>query len=556
MAFFVFLGHLIYIFLPADDGSTPYFKAMTSVASKDRVDRRDALNALSLLATLVASSHDPIISMTPDGTVLNWSPAARKLYGWTAHEIRGRPISQVIAPEHLSEFHRVLVRARRGVHVRRFGSVCIGKDGQHLNVSMNLSPLEGQDGTVRGVVAIVRDVTRRVHGREILKRRNRELLTYHRLSQIVLTSRSLLESIRDIAAEIRAATGFPIAAIAIVDEARQTIVFHGLKGRRTRSGYPVLEFPINATLSGDIIRTGKPVIETHVLDHREYRSKVLRRTRAQTFVGFPMRVGQKIIGCLNLAHTESIEISEETSQWVEGMANYVAVLMERKRVEEELRISREQLREFSRRTQSAVEEERKRIAREIHDELGQELSLLQLDLGLMLDGVPNAEKKLRSQANAMSKLIDSAIRSVQKISTDLRPTLLDSLGLGAAVDWASREFQKRTKVRCHVSVNPPDLKLDQDRSTALFRILQEALTNILRHAQATRVEVCLMSQGNAVVLNIRDNGVGIPLDRITDPKSVGLTGMRERVLPWGGSVVVARRPDKGTEIIVRVPSSP
>ena len=488
--------------------------------------------------------------------MVTWNPAAERLYGWTAQEIRGRSISLIISADHLQEALGTLDQTRRGKAVVQFESVCTGKDGHRIDVSLNISPIKGEDGSVMGVVTIVRDITRRLRGRETLVRRNRELLTFHRLSQIVLSSRSLQESYRDIVDEIRAATGFPIAAIAIVDEARQTLVFHGLKESRVRPGRPPREYPISTTLSGVVIRTGKPLFEAHIMDRPEYRSKLLRGTRAQTFAGYPMKVGKRIIGCLNLAHTENIDISDETRQWIEGLANYVAVLTERKRAEEDLRTSREQLRELSRWTQSAIEEERKRIAREIHDELGQELSLLQLELGLIQDRLPKAGKDLRAQARSMTKLIDSAIRSVQRISTDLRPTLLDNLGLGAAVDWAAREFQKRTKIRCRVSVDPPDLKLDQERSTALFRILQEAFTNILRHARASRAEVRLVRQQNTVVLKIRDNGTGIPLHRITDSKSVGLTGMRERVHPWGGSVAISGSNGKGTEIIVTIPLSP
>jgi PAS domain S-box-containing protein len=529
---------------------------MNSRISRIRVPRIEGKHNPPHLATVVAASHDPIIGATTEGTVVSWNPAAEKLFGRTAREAKGVSISQIISAEHLDEFRRMLGRAVRGSHVRHFESVCAGKDGRRIDVSLNVSPIKHQDGTVAGVVAIVRDITRRLRGRETLLRRNRELLTYHRLSQIVLSSRSLQESYRDIADEIRAATGFPIAAIAIVDEARQTIVFHGLKGRGIRSNLPTSEYPVDTTLSGVVIRTGKPLIVTHVLEHPRYRSLVLRRTRAQTFAGYPLRVGQKIIGCLNLAHTRNVDINDETAKWIEGLANYVAVLAERKRAEEELRTSREQLRELSRWTQSAVEEERKRIAREIHDRLGQELSLLQLELGLLQDRLPKGEKDLRTQAKSMTRLIDSAIRSVQKISTDLRPTLLDNLGLGAAVDWAVREFQKHTGIRCRVFLDPPDLKLDQERSTAFFRILQEALTNILRHARATRVEVLLEKREEAVVLKIRDNGRGIPLHRIRDSKSVGLTGMRERVHPWGGSVAINGRQARGTEVVVTIPSSP
>ena len=217
-----------------------------------------------------------------------------------------------------------------------------------------------------------------------------------------------------------------------------------------QSDRPTLEIPIDGTPAGEVVRTGNPVIETHLLERSKYQQTGLRQTQAQTFIGYPMKIGEKIIGCLNLLHTENIEISKEMEQWIGSLANYVAVLTYRKRTEEELRLSREQLRELSNYTQSAIEVERKRIAREIHDELGQQLSLLQLELGVIENKLPRSEKDLRNKSKSMTKLIDATIRTVQRISTDLRPTLLDDLGLGAAVEWEVKEFQKRTKIKCHI----------------------------------------------------------------------------------------------------------
>jgi signal transduction histidine kinase len=232
----------------------------------------------------------------------------------------------------------------------------------------------------------------------------------------------------------------------------------------------------------------------------------------------------------------------------------VSELTERKRGEEELRTSQEQLRELSNHIQFAVEEERKSIAREIHDELGQQLSLLRLELGLMEDQFPADQKNLRKESRSLTKLVDSAIRSVQKISSDLRPTLLDNLGIGAAVDWQTKEFQKRTKINCEVKIDPPEIKLDQERTTALFRILQEALTNIVRHAYATNVRVSLVLGEHAVTLRVQDNGIGITPQHLADARSFGLMGMRERVHPWGGNVDIRGETGKGTEIIVNIPT--
>ena len=412
------------------------------------------------------------------------------------------------------------------------------------------------DPVPEGIFVLTVDITDRRRTLEELDRRNRELLTFHKISEIVLSPRSLEESYDQIVDEICSATGFPIAGIGLYDEVRNTIMLRGLRTLPSQAGRPLLDLPVDQSPSGVVIQTGKPYILTHLLENTKYRLSGVRRVGAQTFVGYPMKVGHKIIGCLNLLHTDNITISEQMGRWIQSLANYVAVLTERKRAEEDLRASREQLRALSLYTQSAIEDERKRIAREIHDELGQELSLLQLELGMLTDQLPKSEKSVLRKAKSMTKLIDSSIRSVQRISTDLRPTLLDNLGLGAAVEWAVREFHKKTKIRCQVVIDPLDLKLDQERSTALFRTMQETLTNVLRHADASRIILRLTKHHDVVVMTIRDNGIGIPAERVNDPGSVGLSGMRERVRPWNGTVVITGKPSKGTEVTVTVPLQP
>jgi PAS domain S-box-containing protein len=412
------------------------------------------------------------------------------------------------------------------------------------------------DPVPEGIFVLTVDITERRRALDELDRRNRELLTLHKISEIVLSPRSLEDSYDDIVDEICAATGFPIAGIGLFDEARQMIILRGLRTLPDQAGRPVLELSVDQTPSGIVVQTGKPYVESHLLENTRYNLPGLRQAGAQTFAGFPMKVGPKIIGCLNLIHTETITITDQMGRWIQSLANYVAVMTERKRAEEDLRASREQLRTLSVYTQSAIEDERKRIAREIHDELGQELSLLQLELGLLTDQLPRSEKSVLSKAKSMTNLIDSSIRSVQRISTDLRPTLLDNLGLGAAVEWAVGEFHKKTRIRSQVFIDPIELKLDQERSTALFRIVQETLTNVLRHSKATKVTVRMMKQNDVVVLTVRDNGVGISAAKVNDPHSVGLAGMRERLSPWQGTFDITGKPGKGTEVKVTLPILP
>ena len=238
---------------------------------------------------------------------------------------------------------------------------------------------------------------------------------------------------------------------------------------------------------------------------------------------------------------------------VTGVVLVFRDITDHKRAEEELRSSHEQLRSLSAHLQSTREQERTNIAREIHDELGQQLTALKMDLSWLVKRLPKGEKPLLEKTKSMSELIDITIRTVQRISAELRPGLLDDLGLTAAMDWQSEEFQNRTGIKCELALDPVDIVLDKDCSTAIFRIFQETLTNVARHANATEVKATLKEGADKLVLDVRDNGKGITEKQISYPKSFGLIGMRERVRPWGGNVKIRGTPGRGTTVTVTIP---
>ncbi len=228
-------------------------------------------------------------------------------------------------------------------------------------------------------------------------------------------------------------------------------------------------------------------------------------------------------------------------------------ITKRKQAEAELKRSQKELRNLTAHLQSAREEERRSLARDIHDDLGQALTALKMDLSLLSKKFPKDQKPLLDRTQAISKLMDTSIETVKRISTELRPGVLDDLGLAAAIEWQAAEFQHRTGITCEVTSDPRDIILDRDRSTAIFRIFQESLTNVARHAQATRVTASLKEKAGTLELKVRDNGKGITEEQISDPKSFGIMGMRERVYPWKGQVTVKSAPGKGTTVAVRIP---
>jgi len=253
----------------------------------------------------------------------------------------------------------------------------------------------------------------------------------------------------------------------------------------------------------------------------------------------------------------SVEINASIISYEGRPADLVLVrdITERKQAEEQLKASRQQLRSLSDHLQSVREEERTNLARDIHDELGQLLTALKIDLSWLAKEFPAEQKPLLEKTMSMSKLVDMTIQKVKSISTELRPGLLDDFGLVAAIEWQAGEFQKLTGINIEISTKPEDIVLDRDRSTVLFRIFQELLTNVTRHADATKVNASLVEEADKIVLTLKDNGRGITKEQISDPRSFGLLGMRERVRFWQGEFKISGIPGKGTTAVVSIPLS-
>lgn len=228
-------------------------------------------------------------------------------------------------------------------------------------------------------------------------------------------------------------------------------------------------------------------------------------------------------------------------------------IAERERAEEQLRTSLDQLRALAARLQSVREEERTSIAREIHDELGQGCTAIKMDLALIGRRLTKRQTKLRAKVDSAMQLADDMIGTLRKIASQLRPRTLDDLGLSAALEAQAQEFESRTGILCSVTLPQEPLVLDADISTAVFRIFQESLTNVARHAHATRVEASLERQDNQITFQVSDNGRGFDPEKAKANKSLGLVGMQERALLLNGDLKITGVPGAGTTMTLTIP---
>lgn len=272
----------------------------------------------------------------------------------------------------------------------------------------------------------------------------------------------------------------------------------------------------------------------------------------------------KVTRDLTERHEEEVLLKEAKDKLELHNAQRAAVLVkvnfelreeiaERKRIEEELRKSLEQLRALAARLQLVREEERTLIAREMHDELGQACTAIKMDLASIRRKTNARQSHIRERVNSALELVDRMIFTVRRIASELRPRTLDDLGLNAALEWQAQEFESRTGILCSLSLPEGPLSLDAERSTAIFRIFQESLTNVARHAQATQIDARLERRGDQLIFVIKDNGKGFDVEQASTRRSLGLVGMRERALLLDGELRIDGGLGSGATMTLRIP---
>ncbi|MEI1278516.1 GAF domain-containing sensor histidine kinase [Leptospira venezuelensis] len=273
-------------------------------------------------------------------------------------------------------------------------------------------------------------------------------------------------------------------------------------------------------------------------------------------IGIPILVKENLVGVLEF-YSGSKSADPSFFEAVSHISSQIGRVFERRDAENHLKTSGEQLRALSARLQEVREEERLLIAREVHDELGQLLTVLKIDLTLLKNNFQKSKgsESVVSELLSMIKVADSGIESVQRIATELRPLILEELGLLEGIEWYAKDFEKRSGIRCEIKIPTGTLSLEKDPSVALFRIFQEALTNAARHSKASCILVSCLEEGQFLILKIQDNGIGIDPRRMNQSKSLGLIGMRERAVVLGGEVFISGSSGNGTSVIVKIPIS-
>ena len=450
------------------------------------------------------------------------SPAVLPILGYAPEEMKGFPVSHFLHPDDLLRsahwFHKEgMERQATSGSSMRF----LMKSGEIREIEVDATVIYDHHNQFSATVGIARDVTER-------KKAEVSLAQLRYKYELLLNSAH--DGIYGIDLEGKTILMNPAAAnmIGYTQEELRGQPMHDILHHSKSDGTP---FPVEECLIHQAFRDGTL--------HHVPEDVFWKKDGSPFWVEYtsnPIRENDRIVGAV-------VTFRDIT---------------ERKRSEERLKKSHEQLRDLTAHLETVREEERTRVAREIHDELGSALTCLKMDLAWMAKRIPMTNSRetaaqLAPKIHSMSKFANEMVRLVQKVSTELRPAVLDELGLGPAIEWQAKEFQSRTGITCRLDIYPESLVIDSDRATAVFRILQEILTNVIRHADATSVSIHMNRSVTHLELKVTDNGRGITLMQISSPKSLGLVGMRERALLWGGEVAIVGEPEKGTTVFLQLP---
>jgi PAS domain S-box-containing protein len=460
---------------------------------------------------------DPIIAIDADQRVTAFNAAAESVFGWKRDEIIGQPL-EVLIPERFRERHHAHVEAfaHTGTTSRRMGTQAVlaglRRNGEEFPIEASISQYTDEDG--KHLTVILRDVTERVR-------------TLSRLATSEARMRGILDSAMD--------------AIITVNEHQNIVLFN--KAAEDMFG-ATRDEALGTPLSTFIPERFRAGHSAHVERFGEGQASSRRMAEARIVTG--MR-----------RNGEEFPIDAAISHLRDGEHVFYTVILRdvsaREKALADLKRSKQDLSEMAAAAESTREQEKSRVARELHDELGQALTMMRMDVAWCKTNLASALPGAQAKLDRMENLLKTTVAATRRIASDLRPLMLDDLGLVPALEWLAQNMSQRSNIACDFSIDDPAIALPPAHSTAVFRIVQEALTNIAKHSHAKHARVAVRHQGTSLEIAIEDDGVGFATDDPRKPESFGLLGLRERISLLRGTAAIQSSPGAGTTIVVTLP---
>jgi PAS domain S-box-containing protein len=481
-------------------------------------------------------------------TLVAYNPAAERVAGISLERAIGRSVSELFPAVLHSELPELLASVARSGAPRELPAYrFVAADKRWRTLSMQAFPLSGEC-----VGIAIEDVTPQANARRLRAAEQHVL-------ELLASDAPLPDVLSKLVLAIEEQLPETLGSILLLS-AQGTHVTHAAAPRlppeycRAIDGQPIGP---NRGSCGTAAFLGHPVFVTDIDSDplwSDYRVLALSFGLRACWSMPIFASDGRVLGTFAFYYRERRKPGKEDLELIARAAHLAGIAIERRQLDD-------QARALSARLEAAREDERTAVAREIHDDLGQALTALKMDVAWLARRTaaegPVDRNSIGDKLQVMSRMTDEIIDRVRRISAGLRPGVLDDLGLSAAIEWQAGEFEQRTDIQCQVRSDAEDARFGRDVSTAIFRIFQEALTNVARHAQARRVEVQVVrAAADRLRLEVRDDGKGITSEALASTNSLGLLGMRERARRLNGSVVVSAAPGGGTLVVAEVPLPP
>lgn len=471
--------------------------------------------------SLIENALDIITVLNYDGSIRYSSPSVKRILAYDPEELKGRKVLRFIHPDDISKVRNIIddLNESSGKVASAEFRFQHNEGGWVILESVANSVVDSQDGL--GIIVNSRDITYRIKFRRELEEKSRQLEEAQHIAHVGSWEWNVNAREKELV------------------WSKEMFNIYSMEPEEFDHSYQTFKNKIHP---GDRPRVVK--LLNQITEDKE-----------------PFSFEHRIItpdGSVRKLFCKGQVITDHVDQIVK-LVGICQDITEQKETEDRLREYSEKLRKLSAKMEQAREEERIRIAREIHDELGQMLTVLKMEFSIMIDKVIQERDKqrqteLEKEKELIINRVDTILKSVQRIATDLRPEVLDDLGLAEAIEWQAQEFENRTGIKLHLDSRIDDSSfLEEEYSTAMFRIFQETLTNVARHAQATEVHVNLFNDGQKLTLKVSDNGIGISSETVTSASSLGIIGMKERVELLGGNLKIDGALGEGTTILLEMP---
>lgn len=486
--------------------------------TRDTTGQKLAQEKIAYQARLIEDSSDAIVTTDNLFRIETWNKAAESLYGYNADEAAGIEFGNLLRNQAKDTTRDGIRQELKKIGYWRGEVDVLTKMGRELVISLSISATRDDKNGSNGYIIVCRDITERVLAETRLKKFN-ELLE-REVNAKTIEVREIFERVTD--------------AFMAYDKDGNVIYANPRAIEMNRSR--------GLDLLGNNIWTAVPAAMTSPFG--EHFRRAMELQQEQHFEMYSTALG--------------LWLESHMYPSPNGISQFYRDITAHHNAEQQLKASNEELRALATHLTEIREEERASMAREVHDELGQQLTGLKMDLSLIgKKASGETQEWLKDKIGATLALLDTTIRTVRRIASELRPSILDDLGLVAALEWQAQEFGKRMGVDTGFETNGVDRSIPPGVSIGLFRICQESLTNVARHSGATQVRICLLEEDDGIVLSIQDNGRGIDPQTIKKKeRTLGLLGIKERVLTMGGTLTINSEPGAGVALSISVPVEP